>query len=69
MGPKKELATAPFARILHLYAERVSPKAAREMAALMEELSKKIAEKAAAIAKSSGRKTIVAEDVKLAAPM
>ena len=59
---------APVARILtNAGAKRVSAKAARDFADLLYEKAFKIGEKAAMIAKHSGRKTIKSADIKLAA--
>ena len=57
----------PFERILkRAGAKRVSYDAAEELAKVMEDKIFKIAEEAAALAKHAGRKTVFAEDVRLA---
>jgi len=59
---------APVARILMLAgAKRVSAGAAEAFAEVLHEMGLKIGEKAAMIAKHSGRKTVNGEDIKLAA--
>lgn len=58
---------APFERILKkVGAKRVSIDAAEEFAKVMEEKMFKIASEAATLAKHAGRKTIIAEDVRVA---
>jgi histone H3/H4 len=57
----------PFERILkRAGAKRVAYDAAEELAKVMEEKIYMIAEEAAALAKHAGRKTVLAEDVRLA---
>lgn len=57
----------PFERILkRAGARRVSYDAAEELASVMEEKIYKIAEEAAALAKHAGRKTVLADDIRLA---
>lgn len=59
---------APVARILmNAGAKRVSESAADEFADELHKITLEIAERAARIAKHSGRKTVQAEDIKLAA--
>ena len=59
---------APVARILmNAGAKRVSAGAAEAFADIIHEMALKIGEKAAMIAKHSGRKTVHGDDVKLAA--
>jgi histone H3/H4 len=59
---------APVARMLvNAGAERVSDEAADAFAEALEEIGLKISEKAARIAKHSGRKTVKAADISLAA--
>ncbi len=59
---------APLARILqNAGAKRVSQEAVNAFADVLTEISEDIATQAAKIAKHSGRKTVVSEDVKLAA--
>lgn len=58
---------APFERILkRAGAKRVSQKALEEFAKVMEERMFRIAEEAAVLAKHAGRKTVLAEDVRMA---
>lgn len=58
---------APFERILKkVGAKRVSQDALREFAIVMEEKIFKIAQEASILAKHSGRKTVLPEDVRLA---
>ena len=62
-----EFPAMPFARILKAAgAKRVSDGAAEEFAKVMEEKMLNIAEEAAALAEHAGRKTIIAEDVRMA---
>jgi len=62
-----EFPVLPFERILkRAGAKRVSYGAAEELAKVMEDKIFKIAEEAAALAKHAGRKTVLAEDVRLA---
>jgi histone H3/H4 len=57
----------PFERIIKKAgARRVSFGAAEELAKVMENKIVKIAEEAAALAKHAGRKTVIADDVRLA---
>lgn len=59
---------APVARILmNAGAKRVSADAAREFSSVLYEKALKIGERAAMIAKHSGRKTVQGEDIRLAA--
>jgi len=59
---------APFARILmNAGAKRVSSDATEAFADEITQIADEIASKAAKIARHSGRKTVVGEDVKLAA--
>lgn len=59
---------APVARLLlNAGAKRVSADAAEEFAEVLHHMGLKIGEKAAMIAKHSGRKTVNAEDIRLAA--
>jgi histone H3/H4 len=58
---------APFERILKKAgAKRVSADACEEFAKVMEEKMFKIATEAAVLAKHSGRKTIIDEDIRIA---
>lgn len=47
-------------------AERVSPEAAKELSEYLEEIAIKISIKAVKLANHAGRKTVKAEDIKLA---
>jgi histone H3/H4 len=61
------LPAAPFERILKKAgAKRVSRDAMEEFAKVMEEKIFKIAEEAAILAKHAGRKTVTADDVRIA---
>ncbi|MEM1565926.1 MAG: NFYB/HAP3 family transcription factor subunit [Candidatus Bathyarchaeia archaeon] len=63
-----ELAIAPMHRICKKAgAERVSEAAARELAKALEEIGIKIAKEALDFAMHTGRKTIKAEDIEIAA--
>jgi len=62
-----EFPVLPFERIIKKAgARRVSFGAAEELAKVMENKIVKIAEEAAALAKHAGRKTVIADDVRLA---
>jgi len=62
-----KLPRLPFERILkNSGAKRVSQDALDELASVMEERLYKIAKEAAVLAKHAGRKTIIAEDVRIA---
>ncbi len=62
-----EFPVLPFERIIKKAgAKRVSYGAAEELAKVMEEKTMKIAGEAAALAKHAGRKTVIAEDIRLA---
>ena len=57
----------PFERLIkRAGAKRVSFSAAEEMAKVMEERVIRISEEAVALAEHAGRKTVLAEDVRLA---
>ncbi len=60
------LPLAPVERLLKKTKMRISKGAAEEFAIYLEEIVADIAAEAATIAKSQGRKTVTAEDVKLA---
>lgn len=61
------LPRAPFERFLkQAGAKRVSQEALEEFANVMEEKLTKIASEAAILAKHAGRKTIIAEDIRMA---
>lgn len=63
----RTIPSAPCSRILeNSGAKRVSKEAAEKMADLLEEYGQKISKKALMIAKHSGRKTVQANDIKLA---
>jgi histone H3/H4 len=62
-----EFPVLPFERIIKKAgARRVSFGAAEELAKVMENKIVKIAEEAAALAKHAGRKTVIADDIRLA---
>ena len=62
-----KLPRLPFERILkNAGAKRVSQDALEEFANVMEEKLYKIAKEAAVLAKHAGRKTVIAEDVRIA---
>jgi histone H3/H4 len=62
-----EFPVLPFERMLKKAgAKRVSYEAAEELSKVMEDKMVKIAEEAAALAKHAGRKTVLAEDIRVA---
>lgn len=62
-----ELPLAPIERILKKAgAGRVSKKAAKEFASVLEDIASELAAECAALAKHAGRKTVMAKDVRLA---
>ena len=62
-----EIPKAPSARIIkEAGAERVSEDAKAELAAYVEEVARDVAKEAAQVAKIAKRKTIKADDIKLA---
>ena len=58
-----DLPLAPVEKILKRSNMRVSDDAVKEFASLLEELTSDIASEATAIAKSEGRKTVLAKDI------
>ncbi len=62
-----ELPIAPIKRFLKKSGLRVSDSAAKEFALLLEETIADLSAEAAAIAKQNNRKTVLEEDVRLAA--
>jgi histone H3/H4 len=62
-----ELPVAPFERIMKsVGAKRVSLGAMKELAMEIEEIAKEISSEAVKYAEHAGRKTVMAEDIKLA---
>ena len=62
-----EIPKAPVARIIkESGVERVSEDAKAELAAYLEEVAREVAKEANAVAKIAKRKTVKAEDIKLA---
>jgi histone H3/H4 len=62
-----DLPLAPVERLIRKAgAERVSEDAAEALADVLEDMAVDLAQKAAQLAKHAGRKTVTAEDIKLA---
>ncbi len=65
---KSEIPDAPMDRILRdAGAKRVSKTAARQFAIALEKIASEISKEAVVFARHAGRKTVVADDIKLAA--
>lgn len=63
-----ELSLAPIDRLMRIAgAERISDEAVSILREILEEVAKDISRQAMELAKHAGRKTILADDVKLAA--
>jgi histone H3/H4 len=62
-----ELSILAFKRILKSTGARASEGAAKEMARIIEELAKNLADRSRAFAEHAGRKTIKEKDIRLAA--
>ncbi len=68
MESKSDLPVAPVERLIRKAgAERVSPDAAEALSDVLEEYALKLGQKAAQLARHAGRKTVTAQDIKLAA--
>lgn len=67
METKADLPVAPVERLIRKAgAERVSPEAAQALGDVLENYALDLAQKATQLARHAGRKTVTAQDIKLA---